>query len=347
MTDPSKILVIRLSSLGDILHTLPAVSGLRASFPDARIDWLVGKPAAFLLSAVRGIDAVHIFDKAAVFPSPFRRDSRYPLRNLIRRLRAEQYDFSIDFQGLLKTAFLGFMSGAATRIGFPKSLVRESPAHWFYHRTPVKPGKAVHVIELNRLLAGCTGHEIAPAAFDFVTDEKDARYVDSLIEKEALHNFIVINPGGGWPSKIWKPEYFGQLADRIQRELNFQVVVTTGPGEESLYEALAAHCRGKRPIHFQISFLQLIPLLRKARLMIGGDTGPLHLACALNTAVVGIYGPTCPVRNGPWGNNDEAVVHTLPCSLCYKRTCPADNACMDIPVDEVFAAVTRRLEKPI
>lgn len=347
MTDSLKILVIRLSSLGDMLHTLPAVAGLRASFPNAKIDWLVGESAAFLLSAVRGIDTVHIFEKDAAFTRLFRRDNRYHVWNLIRDLRAERYDVSIDFQGLLKTAFLGFISGSARRIGFPKSLVRESPAHWFYHQTPAEPEKALHVIELNRLLAGCIGTEIAPTAFDLVSHESDARYVDHLIEKESLHNFVVVNPGGGWPSKIWNPEYYGQLADRIQTELNLQVVVTTGPGEESLQERLFAHCRGKRPIHVQISFLQLIPLLRKARLMIGGDTGPLHLACTLNTAVVGIYGPTCPVRNGPWGKSDEVVVHTLPCSLCYKRSCPTDNACMDITVDEVFAAVTRRLEKQI
>lgn len=347
MTDPLKILVIRLSSLGDILHTLPAFAGLRASFPEARIDWLVGKSAAFLLSAVGGIDTVHIFDRTAVFRSPFRHDKRYSAWGLIRKLRAERYDVCMDFQGLLKTACLGFLSGAKTRIGFPKDLVREPPAHWFYNRTPAKPGKTVHVIELNRLLAGCVGKEVVQAGLDFITDEKDTHTVESLIRREGLNSYVVLNPGGGWPSKIWKPEYFGRLADRIQGELKIPVVVTTGPGEDSLYRTLAAHCGGKPPVHFQISFLQLIPLLRGARLLVGGDTGPLHLACALNTPVVGVYGPTCPVRNGPWGKDDLVVKHTLPCSLCYKRTCPEDNACMDIEVDEVFEAVTQRLEKPI
>ncbi len=343
MTDPLKILVIRLSSLGDILHALPAFAGLRAAFPDAKIDWLVGKSAGFLLSAVPGINTVHTFDKTALFQPTL----RSPLWRLIRKLRAEHYDFSIDFQGLLKTAFLGCMSGANIRIGFPKNMARETPAHWFYNRMPCKPEQTLHVIEMNRLLAGCIGAEIVKTELELVVDDKDARYIESLIEKNGLNKFVVLNPGGGWPSKTWKPEYFGQLADKIQRELNHQVVVTTGPGEESLYEAISAHCRATLPIHIQISFLQLIPLLRKARLLIGGDTGPFHLACALNTAVVGIYGPTCPVRNGPWGKNDEVVVHALPCSLCYKRECPTDNACMDIGVDEVFAAVTRRMEKPI
>jgi len=197
------------------------------------------------------------------------------------------------------------------------------------------------------LLAGCIGTESSQIKLDFITDEKDTRYVKSLLEKEGLNDYVVLNPGGGWPSKIWKPEYYGQLAERIRRELKLPVVVTTGPGEEALFGTLAAHCEGTPPIHFQISFLQLIPLLRGARLLVGGDTGPFHLACALNTPVVGIYGPTCPVRNGPWGKDDAVVVHTLPCSLCYKRTCPEENACMEIEVDEVFEAVTRRLEKPI
>ncbi|MBN2242850.1 MAG: glycosyltransferase family 9 protein [Acidobacteria bacterium] len=347
MTDPLKILIIRLSSLGDILHALPAFAGLRKAFPDAKIDWLAGRPAGFLVSAVSGIDAVHIFDKTAALPLPFRHSSRFRPWKLIQRLRAERYDFCMDFQGLLKTAFLGFMSGAGVRIGFPKSLVREPPAHRFYHRMPAKPAEAVHVLELNRLLAGCVGREITAEPFDFITNEEDTRYVGSLLEKEGLENFVVINPGGGWPSKIWKPERYGRLADRIRRQLNLPVVVTTGPGEEPLYERLAAHCPGKPPVHFQIRFLQLIPLLKRARLLIGGDTGPLHLACACGTPVVGIYGPSCPVRNGPWGKDDEAVYRTLPCSRCYKRTCPADNACMDISVEEIFAAATRRLEKPV
>jgi heptosyltransferase-1 len=343
MNDPLKILVIRLSSLGDILHTLPAFFDLRNSFPNAKIDWLVGHSSSFLLSAVRGIDAIHIFNKAAVLPVPFKRSSGSSIWNLIRRLREEEYDYSIDFQGLLKTAFLGFMSGAATRVGFPKDLVREPPAHWFYHRTPVHPQKPLHVLTLNRMLAACIGSHPVSGPFEPVVSTGDLDWVDTLIAKEGLTDFAVINPGGGWPSKIWKPKFYGKLAERIQTELNLPVVVTTGPGEDPLYETLAAHCGGKPPVHLQISFLRLIPLLKKARLLIGGDTGPFHLACALGTAVVGIFGPTSPVRNGPWNDEDEFVIHAMSCSDCYKRNCPKDNACMDIPVNEVFAAVTQRL----
>jgi heptosyltransferase I len=153
----------------------------------------------------------------------------------------------------------------------------------------------------------------------------------------------VINPGGGWPTKRWSAQRYGNLADKIAAELGLPAVVTTGPGEEALYQAIAASCRASLPRHFTVSFLQLIPLFKRTRLVIGGDTGPFHLACALGTPVVGIFGPTSPARNGSWRSGDEVVAHTLPCSYCYGRTCPTANECMDISVDEVFAAVVRRL----
>ncbi len=345
MNAAPKILIIRLSSLGDILHALPAFADLRASFPKARIDWLVGQKASFLLSAVGGIDEIHILDTSTLLQFPGDRSAWERLWNLIRHLRSLRYDYSIDFQALLKTAFLGFLSGSEFRLGFSKSLVRESPAHWFYHQTLQKPGKECHVLEMNRMLAELAGARRAFSLPAFVVSENDSHYVNSLLEKERLMDFIVINPGGGWPTKRWNPERYGALASRINRDLGLPVVVATGPGEENHYKQIARHCAAPAPLHFELSFLQLIPLLKKARLFVGGDTGPFHLACALETATVGIFGPTSPVRNGSWTNVDEVAVHKLECSFCYGRTCPTNNECMDISVDEVFEAVTRRLQK--
>jgi len=351
MNAPLKILVIRLSSLGDILHALPAFFDLRTSFPDARIDWLAGHGAAPLLSAVRGIGTVHIFDKTAAFALPSSRAGRHSLLRVVRTLRGQQYGCCIDFQGLLKTALLSSLSGAGTRIGFPAGQVREWPAHWFYNRSPARLRQPLHVVELNRLLARCAGARPHSVPFDFAVSREDRDHVDSLISGAGLEDFVVINPGGGWESKTWKPEYYGELCTRIRDEWNLPVVVTTGPGEHPLYQRIAATCGGAPPAHFRVSFLQLIPLLEKARLLVGGDTGPFHLACALQTPVVGIFGPTSPVRNGPWRDADEAVTRGAACSGCYKRKCPTDGGCMDIPVDAVFSAVTRRLlssgQKPL
>jgi heptosyltransferase-1 len=344
MNHPLKILIIRLSSLGDILHTLPAFAGLRTSFPTAKIDWLAGPKARPLLTSVPGIDEIYILDTDRIRNSPYQWAAWRQLWDVIANLRARQYDYLLDFQGLLKTAFIGFLSKSSLRLGFSRSLVREPPAHWFYHRTLSNPSRQLHVLELNQLLTEMIGARSGSPRFDLLASEKDVRYVDLLLEREKLMDFVIINPGGGWPTKRWMPERYGALAAKIRTELDLQVAVTTGPGEDALYETIAAHSPQSTPHHIQVSFQQLIPLLKKARLFIGGDTGPFHLACALGTAVVGIMGPTSPIRNGPWTDGDEVVTRRLPCSFCHKRTCPTNNECMDIAADEVFAAVVRRLK---
>jgi len=338
-----KILIIRLSSLGDILHALPAFTDLRTTFPDARIDWLVSTRFKFLLSAVPGIDTLYDIDIDSLLPLSRSGSGWRRILKTVGTLRSQRYNFSIDFQGLLKTAFLGFLSGSATRLGFSKDLVREPPAHWLYQRVLNKPETQVHVVTINRMLAQLAGSRASSACCEFIISDADRRRVDSLLGENQLEDFVVINPGGGWPTKRWDPKRYGLLAKKIRRELGLRVVVTTGPGEDDLYSIISEHSGDAVPYHFQLSFLQLVPQLKKARLFVSGDTGPFHLACSLGTAVVGIFGPTSPVRNGPWRDSDEAVSHVLPCSYCYGRKCPANNECMDIPVDEVFSAVIRRL----
>lgn len=343
MNASPRILIIRLSSLGDILHALPAFADLREAYPNAKIDWLVAEKCRFLLNAVPGIDSTYSLDTSALlhFPSDRRAWSQVP--SLIRDFRSRHYDYSLDFQGLMKTAFLGFLCGARKRLGYSRELAREFPAHWFYHRTLAKPQGQVHVLQLNRMLAELAGAVPSKSALDFVVAENDLRLVNFLLEKERLTDFVVINPGGGWSTKRWSLERYGNLAKRIKMELGLSVAITTGPGEESYYQTIAEHSGDCVPSHFPVSFLQLVPLFKKARMVIGGDTGPFHLACALGKAVVGVFGPTSPVRNGPWTSENEAITHTLQCSFCYGRTCATKNECMDISVDEVFFAVARRL----
>ena len=315
------------------MHALPAFADLRASFPDSKIDWLVSAKHRFLVSAVRGVDTVRIFRGVSQLP------------RLIGELRRQRYDFSIDFQGLLKSAALGYLSGASTHFGFSRDLAREYPSHWFYSRTLPKPQKQLHVTELNRMLAAMTGASPVSVSPDFCVPRDDREYVEALLQKENLTDYAVINPGGGWATKRWSLQKYGELADKVATELGLSAVVTTGPGEEDYYRTIAASCCGSVPRNLPVSFLQLIPLFQKARLVIGGDTGPFHLACALGVPVVGVFGPTSPARNGSWRRDDEVVARTLPCSYCYGRTCATKNECMDISVEEVFAAVVRRLKK--
>ncbi len=343
MSSSPKILILRLSSLGDILHVVPASAALRRKFPDATIHWLASRKSEFLARSIRGIDAVHILDTDALAQSPFSRAAWGRVWTVIRQLRAERFDIAIDFQGLIKTALICFFSGSNTRLGFSRELVREKPSHWFYHRKLAKPERPVHIVVQNQMLAALAGAEPVAASVDLAVADADSLLIDSLLHRANIHDYIVINPGGGWATKCWSPDRYGRLARRIQEELALPVIVTTGPGEEALYRKITEACGNTHPCHFPVTFMQLIPLYKKARLFIGGDTGPFHLACALETPVVGIFGPTSPVRNGPWKKTDEVLQHPLPCSNCYGRKCPTANECMDIDVDEVFAAVVRRI----
>jgi lipopolysaccharide heptosyltransferase I len=343
MEPPRKILIIRLSSLGDIIHALPAYQSLRHSFPEASIDWLVEDRMRFILTAVHGLDRVIPIDTVAPRRKAFSRSAWSSIVSAVRTMHRTRYDLSIDFQGLLKTGLLGLLSGARKRIGFGPGLVWEKPAHWFYTERVDQAGDASHVVDLNGLLAAAAGALPADGPVDLRVPQEIAQAVETRLEQQNLRNFAIINPGGGWPTKRWALHKYGELADRMADQLGIGVAVTTGPGEEALYEGISAASRIALP-HFQVPFLGLVPLMKRARLFISGDTGPFHLACALGVPVVGIFGPTSPSRNGPWSVRDVAVVHPLPCSYCHGRTCPTRNECMDISVDEVYAAVARRLE---
>jgi heptosyltransferase I len=345
MNNPRKILLIRLSSLGDIVHTIPAFTSLRAAFPGAQIDWLVEKKMAFLLNAVKGISNIFEINIRWIKQNPLSITAWSGICNLVATLQRQHYDISLDFQGLLKTGLLSFLGGANKRYGFSRKLVREYPAHWFYSCTLPYEGSRSHVVDLNLQLAQMAGGLATSTRLTLSPSAGDEELVNSLIEKEGLEAFVVLNPGGGWPTKRWEPRRYGLLAARIQKELHLPVIVTTGPGEENFFKEIAQNCIDPAPRHFQLSFLQLIPLLVRARLFVGGDTGPFHLACALGTPVVGIFGPTAPERNGPWSSADESVVRKLPCSFCSGRTCSTHAECMDIPIDDVFQSVVRRLQR--
>jgi lipopolysaccharide heptosyltransferase I len=344
MIGTSKFLVIRLGSLGDIIHALPACQSLKKSYPDALIDWIVEAKHAHLLSAVDFLNRIITIDTQSLRKMPWQWSEWHAAGRSIGVLRANSYDVAIDFQGLLKTAFLGLLSGARKRVGFPASLVREKPAHWFYHQVGPHPAGPQHVTQLNLSLLRSVGCDGQMHPIEFKPDAEAEQIVATQLAKEAMSRFLVVNPGGGWPTKRWNPERYGILAQRIIKELGYSVIVTTGPGEEQLYREMAL--KTEEPLlHLQLSFIHLIPLLRRAHLFIGGDTGPFHLACALGTPVVGIFGPTSPARNGPWPGPDRVVHHVLPCSDCYGRSCPTANECMDISVEEVLQQVRIGLEK--
>ena len=281
-----RVLVLRLSALGDVIHTIPAVTGLR----EAQVSWVVEASYAELVEIVAGVVAIPVrMKKWGRSPIVHRGE----MRAALAKMRGA--DVSIDFQGLVKSAMLGRFAGATQRIGFDRYAVREK-ASLLFTNEHVAVDTTKHVIDQNIELAsgaaaasaaGGRGrpplHEANWAAFPQPVETRPAKYV--------------ILPGAGKPNKLWPIERFRELA----RRLGDDVLVVWGPGEAELAQAIGA--RVAPPTNLR----ELAWLLEKAEVVIGGDTGPLHLAAALGTKVVGLYGPTNPRRNGPYGQLHHVV----------------------------------------
>jgi ADP-heptose:LPS heptosyltransferase len=264
-------------------------------------------------------------------------------------------DIAIDFQGLVKSGLVAFATRDNTRIGFETGDLRE-PASKLLLTEQVKTSGLSHVIEKNLALAriaiahsagkpaGEPGKSRNGYEFPIAVSTDDERIAEAAIERR--RPFAIINPGGGWPTKLWSPERYSQLADWLSSECGLSSIVTFGPGEEAMAQAVASNTRSGAVRPVASTLKQFVALARRAALFVGGDTGPLHLAAASGTPIVGLYGPTSPKRNGPFDSRDITVGLDLWCrSDCHRRSC-WHWECLDIAIDAVKDAVLRRLAIP-
>jgi lipopolysaccharide heptosyltransferase I len=328
----NRILIVRLGSLGDIVHALPVAAALRRAFPTVRLDWLVSPKHRELL------DLVPVIDRRLVV------GGSTGVIETIRALRRERYDAALDLQGLLKSAVLARASGAARVIGFSRRHLREPFARPFYKEAQDADGTR-HVIDKSLALIKALG--IREAAAEFPIEVAASRALDETRDRLRLSEeapFTIINPGAAWPNKRWPPERLGALAAAIRDQHHMPSVVLWGPDEADLATRVVAASNGAAIAAPRTSIADLVALARAARLFVSGDTGPLHLAAAVGTPIVGLYGPTSADRNGPWADDDITVSRTATCACRELRRCRRASCCLDeIQVDEVLDAVSRRL----
>jgi lipopolysaccharide heptosyltransferase I len=259
-----------------------------------------------------------------------------------RELRRRQYEVAIDFQGLVKSAALARLSGSPRVIGFDRRSVREPLAAFFYTER-VRTGDAGHVVDKNLRLAAATGAPTDRREFPLVVPP--SRALDG-IRAAVSGAFVAINPGAAWPNKRWPPDRFGRLAAWLLATHGLQSVVLWGPGEESLAADVVASAEGAALIAPPTSLGDLVAILKAARLMVSGDTGPTHIAGAVGTPIVSLFGPTTPGRNGPWFPYDISISRYDACACHYRRACrrEPDRWCLaSITEDEVRRAIDRRL----
>ena len=335
-------LAIRLSSIGDIVHTLPAVAALGETFPGAEIDWAIEPRYAALLEGNPYLRRVLTFDTLG-----WRRRlaSAVTVEEVARsmvELRELPFDAAIDFQGLVKSALIARLSRARERIGFSEYGLREPLAAAFYtERIPLREG--VHVVEESLALVERLGVE-RPARerwrFPLPQRAEDEGFIEQQLSRLQAQEFMIINPGGGWMAKRWAPENYAALIQRLERELPWKILITGSPGEEPLIEEILSRAHSSRAVLFRSTLTQFIALARRARLFIGGDTGPLHLAAAVGTPLVAIYGPTDPARNGPCSAADIALSNLGP--IDHTRRGANQSYLPGISVDRVLEAIHQR-----
>jgi len=332
------ILIVRLGALGDIVHAIPAAAALRRAFPDARIDWLVDARHRPMIDLITVIDA----------PVVLERSSLPAWLNVAHRLRSVQYAVAIDFQGLMKSAVLARASGAPRVIGFSIWHLREKTARPFYSETGgrERPAeRADHVIRRNLALLRSVG--VNDATIEFPLADVESRALGEI--RATLggdHHFALINPGAAWPNKRWPPDRFGEVAAFLREVRGLPSFVLWGPGEEGLAGAVVETSGGAARVAPATDIADLLALSRAAALVISGDTGPLHIANAVGTPTVSLFGPTDPHRNGPWNPDDVAVSRYGACGCHYERRCRRSEWCLDsVAVAELTAAIQQRFQK--
>ncbi len=339
MPEP-RFLVVRLGSLGDIVHTFPAVAGLRESFPEAEIVWLT-----------------HPRWKALVESSELATDvwetetrSYQSLREIIGRIRKAHFTTAIDYQGLWKSSALPFFGGVSRRIGFSSQTVREFGVPILY--TDGVHCTQTHIADQNGELSQRAGARNAVASVVLSVPSIQEVFVLQLLRSMTIERYVVLSPAGGWRSKCWPPDRYGALCQKIRGTLGLRCVLNYGPGEDGVVSVVKAASGAADPIAYNGSLGQLMALLRNAVCIVAGDTGSLHLAAALGTPAVAIFGPTDPARNGPYRMSDgrgnaspiNIVLRSPHAVTTYKRGDHAAASILEIAIDDVFDAVRRQSE---
>lgn len=312
MSDYRHILLVKPSSLGDIVHAMPTCAAIRRAYPEARLTWLVKREWAGLVERIEGVDQV------------------WPVESTLKGwlsqiapLRAERFDLVVDLQGLFRSAAIGWLSGAPLLVGFANG--REG-SPWFYSRRVSVPQSEMHAVDRYLLVAEAVGAVKADQPeFRFRIPQADHDEVDRLLSRSGVTpetSWVAMNVSARWPTKRWPAASFAEVADRLQQEGWGAVVMIGGPADRADVAAVIEKMKTLAINLAGASTVGLLPaLLSKASLLITNDSGPMHIAAAAGTRVVALFGPTSAVRTGPYGVGHSVLTGHVPCRPCFSRTC--------------------------
>jgi heptosyltransferase I len=345
-----RILIVKLGSIGDIVHTLPALAALRTAMPHSEISWVVERSSSEILKDNPLLDRLIEVDTKALRRGLMSGETLRAPRQQLRRLRASAFDVALDFQGLLKSASIARLSGARRVFGFSREGLRE-PASAFLLSKRVFVPKQTHVIfKALELVHGALGVPVPtnPEELEFpIHIEPADESAAAAAAPDSTGNFAILNPGGGWPTKLWSADKFGSLADALWENFGLRSLITYGPGEKDLAECVFKSSSSGTARTVSLSLKSFYALAKMSKIYIGGDTGPTHIAVAARTPIVGLFGPTEWWRNGSPRPADICVERMdIDCRVeCHRRSC-SKWICMDIGVERVVHAVAARVFGP-
>jgi heptosyltransferase I len=341
------ILIIKLSAIGDVVHSLPLLEVLRKQFPIARIDWLVEEDASGIIEGHPLLDRLLVFPRKTLLRRFIKKIEPVSVgreaAQFIRDLRSRRYDIVIDLQGLLKSGILTFLAKGKRKIALNNG--REG-SMLFVHEKVAIPDQEIHAIERYLCIARYLGVENPSWDGIIPVYKSDRTYVDALLGEQFLdRTLIAINPMAKWETKLWESKRFALLADLMSEKLNAVVIFTGNGADKDSIESIRSEMRTEAlNIAGKTTLKQLASLYQRCAVVISTDTGPMHIAAAMKSpAVVGLFGPTSPLRTGPYGTRQRVVRAGVACSPCFKKHCD-DMQCMrKITVDMVYKAVKETL----
>ena len=341
-----RILLIKPSSLGDCLHALPVLNALRAAKPKAKISWLINSEYAEIIETHPGLDEVIRFNRAHFRARNPGFEAVKEICRLGGELRGKKFDLVIDLQGLLRSGIMAAATGADIRVGLADA--RELAGLFYTHRVQLKDTD-VHAVDRYMRCLEYLGIEGKERDFSLPVAAKASEEIEQMLAEDGVkpnEKFVLVVPGARWESKRWAIEKFAEVIDAIKEELSLRCVLAGTGAEGKICERLVGMCQAE-PVNLagRTSLRQLVALVKRSELVLGHDSGTIHLAVAMNRPLVCIIGPTEPKRTGPYGREDSIVKANVDCWPCRQTNC-ADNKCMElISVEAVLRKIKSKKRK--
>jgi len=348
------ILIVKTSAIGDVTHTLPALNALRCRFPKAHISWLVEEASADILKGHPALDRVLVckrkqwigdFSKSFSVINMFKE-----VWNFVKLIRDTEYDLVLDFQGLLKSSIWVLLSRGKRKVGFGPGMDHAEHSYMFLNERVPAVSMDLHAVDRELMLLSSLGIACSNIEFGIPVGDSDRQEVKRLLQSYLISendNIVTINPMAAWETKLWQNRKFAQVADRLCQK-GFKVCFTGAGGDHDEIENIrsrmtcsAVNLAGKTTLK------TLAALYERSKFLLTTDTGPMHIAAAINTPVVALFGPTAPRRTGPYGKRHTIVGVKVECSPCFKRFCPTTVCMQEITVNMVMHHIERILETDV